>query len=119
MNSGTPPGGLLGTADACPEPLPYQDPSARRFATALMLSICVSAPVFLLQSAVQSVCVSLPLALSLKTLPYQTKTGVRRLLAPSARLLILMEAGLLVARVCEIFALLTSPICDSGSSRGT
>lgn len=73
MNSGTPPGGLLGTADACPEPLPYQDPSARRFATALMLSICVSAPVFLLQSAVQSVCVSLPLALSLKTPPYQTK----------------------------------------------
>lgn len=66
MNSGTPPGGLLGTADACPEPLPYQDPSARHFATLLMLTICVSAPIFQLQSAAQSVCVSPTLAFSPK-----------------------------------------------------
>lgn len=33
MNSGGPPGGLQGTADACPGPLPYQDPSARHSAT--------------------------------------------------------------------------------------
>lgn len=86
MNSGTPPGGLLGTADACPEPLPSQDPSARHFATTLVLSICVSAPVSLLQSAVQSVCVSLPLALSPKTPQSQTKSRVTMLLAPSPHL---------------------------------
>lgn len=33
MNSGGPPGGPLGTADACLGPLPYQDPSARHSAT--------------------------------------------------------------------------------------
>lgn len=117
MNSGTPLGGLLGTADACPEPLPYQDLSARHLATLLMLSIWVSAPVFLLQSAVQSVCVSLPLALSLKTPQHQPKTRVRTLLSGSiGESLVLMEAGLLLARVWEIFSLLTSPLCDSGSS---
>lgn len=45
------PWGLLGTADVCPELLPYQDPSARHFATLLTLSC----PVFLSQSATQSI----------------------------------------------------------------
>lgn len=58
------PGGLLGTADACPELLPYQDPSARHSATLLTLSIRLSAPIFLSQSAAQSVSVSLPLSYS-------------------------------------------------------
>lgn len=78
VNSGTPPGGLLGTADACPEPLPYQDPSARQFATLLMLTICVSAPIFQLQSAAQSVYVSPTLAFSpKKDLQHQTKSPSR------------------------------------------
>lgn len=107
MNSGTPPGGLLGTADACPEPLPYQDPSARHFATLLMLTICVSAPIFQLQSAAQSVYVSPTLAFSPKKKNnkknkkrrYQTKTPSRN-----------ASLFLLLARVYAIFALLTSPL---------
>lgn len=116
MNSGTPPGGLLGTADACPEPLPYQDPSARHLATTLMLSICVSAPVFLLQSAVQSVCASRPLALSPKTPQHQPKTPSQNVAGSISASLVLVEAGLLLTRVWEIFCLLTSPLCDSGAS---
>lgn len=118
MNSGTPPGGLLGTADACPEPLPYQDPSARHLAALLMLPICVSAPIFLLQSAAQSVNVSPTLAFSpeKKNPRYQTKP-------PELEhcwlhgCIFLEEADELLARVYEIFSLLTSRLCDSGSSR--
>lgn len=51
------PGGLLGTADACPELPPYQDPSARHSATRLTLypSFCL----YLSVSVCRSVCLCL------------------------------------------------------------
>lgn len=107
------PGGLLGTADACPEPLPYHDSSARHSATLLTLSLSLS----------PSFCLSLLLSLSPSTYlwlsPEKSATSQKNrsgnIFGSMGASLFLIEAGQLIACVYEIFSLLTSPLSYFGS----
>lgn len=111
------PGGLLGTADACPELLPYQDPSARHSATLLTLSIPLS--VFLPPSSCLSLLLSLSLSPYLCPLPPIFSNTTTSQQKPESKhcwldgyIFISDRLGLVDGLCLERASLLTVPLCS-------